>query len=98
MIERHTYEDVIQFKLGRAVKNQVLYWVAVYLVDGLLIDTGPAHTAHELLEELRGKKVEKAVNTHYHEDHLKVDCSYSKHRLLDDVFIFDPYLLNRQSL
>ncbi|MEW6276186.1 MAG: MBL fold metallo-hydrolase [Bacillota bacterium] len=70
MIERYMYQDIIQFKMGRAVNNQVLYWAAVYLVDGLLIDTGPAHTAHELLAELRREKVEKAVNTHYHEDHI----------------------------
>lgn len=70
MIRRSTYQDVIQFKMGRASDGQVLYWVAAYLIDGLLIDTGPAHTASELVEELSSNKVEKAVNTHYHEDHI----------------------------
>ncbi|MGB9905057.1 MAG: MBL fold metallo-hydrolase, partial [Desulfotomaculales bacterium] len=69
MIERRQYDEVTQFKMGRSVNGRVLYWVAAYLVDGLLIDTGPAHTARELLAELRGERVEKAVNTHYHEDH-----------------------------
>lgn len=69
MIQVRDFEQVTQFRMGRVVDGQVAYWCAAYLVDGLLIDTGCAHTAGELLAELRGRRVELVVNTHYHEDH-----------------------------
>lgn len=47
-----------------------LYWVAAYLVDGLLIDTGCRHTAGELAGFLEGKDIRLVVNTHHHEDHV----------------------------
>jgi glyoxylase-like metal-dependent hydrolase (beta-lactamase superfamily II) len=43
-------------------------------VDGLLIDSGPAHTAEELTEFLKGKGVKTVVNTHYHEDHIAANA------------------------
>lgn len=70
MIETHNFEQVTRFRMGRAVEGQVAYWCAAYLVDGLLIDTGCAHCAAELLAALRGRRVLRAVNTHYHEDHV----------------------------
>jgi glyoxylase-like metal-dependent hydrolase (beta-lactamase superfamily II) len=44
--------------------------VAAYLVDGLLIDTGCSYTSKELLAFLAGMNVTRAVNTHFHEDHV----------------------------
>lgn len=43
--------------------------VAAWYVDGFLVDTGGAHTVAELLEWLRGRKLEGAVIGHWHEDH-----------------------------
>lgn len=70
MIKVNQFEEVIQIKMGREMGGQVLYWVAAYLVDGLLIDTGCKHTAEELVKFLEGKNLKFAVNTHYHEDHI----------------------------
>jgi len=70
VIEVSQFEDVVRIKMGRDVDGQVFYWVASYLVDGLLVDTGCQYTAEELVEFLEGKKLEVAVNTHYHEDHI----------------------------
>jgi len=70
VIEASQYEDVLQIKMGHEVEGRVLYWVAAYLVDGLLVDTGCRHTAEELADFLEGKKLSMAVNTHYHEDHV----------------------------
>ena len=75
MIEVNHIEEVIQIKMGREVGGQVLYWVAAYLVDGLLIDTGCKHTAEELVRFLEGQNIEVAVNTHYHEDHIGANYS-----------------------
>ncbi|MBE0481701.1 MAG: MBL fold metallo-hydrolase [Dehalococcoidia bacterium] len=78
MIEISRFEDVKQYRMGRVLDDaeawgfsgKVLYWVASYLVDGLLVDTGCPHTAHELAAALEAEEVAIAVNTHFHEDHV----------------------------
>lgn len=70
VIESHRFGEVLQLKMGRVLQGQVLYWVAAYLVDGLLIDTGCRHTAQELVGVLAEQAPVRAVNTHYHEDHV----------------------------
>ncbi len=63
--------DVTEIKMGRSLDGRTaLYWVAAYLIDGILIDTGCDYTREELAEFLSGKQVSMIVNTHYHEDHV----------------------------
>ena len=69
MIETDKFEEVTQIKMSREINGKPVYWVSAYLVDGLLIDTGCSYTADELIEFLDDKKVDLAVNTHFHEDH-----------------------------
>lgn len=68
------FEDVTMIRMARQVGTPSApgpaYWCAAFLVDGLLVDTGCAHTAPELLAFLADKRVERVVNTHYHEDHV----------------------------
>ncbi|MDI9569323.1 MAG: MBL fold metallo-hydrolase [Pseudomonadota bacterium] len=73
MLEINEYGDVIQIRMSREWEGKPLYWVAAYLVDGLLIDTGCAYTAAELVEFLVGKRLDMVVNTHFHEDHVGGD-------------------------
>lgn len=70
MIVIEEFGDITQIKMGRDYDGRVLYWVAAYLVDGLLIDTGCSYTAEELLDCLEDKPVKQAFITHYHEDHI----------------------------
>ena len=70
MIKINQFEQVTQIMMGHEFEGQVLVWVAAYLVDGLLIDTGCKHTEEELAEFLEGQNLKLAVNTHYHEDHI----------------------------
>lgn len=70
MLETRQFEGVTQFRMGRELGGQVLYWCAAYLVEDLLIDSGCAHTAEELLAALAGRGVRRVVNTHHHEDHI----------------------------
>ena len=70
MIEIHPFEDITQIKISREMDGRALYWVAAYLVDGLLIDTGCSYTSDELTSFLRDKTLTLAVNTHFHEDHI----------------------------
>jgi glyoxylase-like metal-dependent hydrolase (beta-lactamase superfamily II) len=64
------FEDVLQIRLCRYPEFVPAATVSVYLVDGLLVDSGPAHTAEELTDFLSSKRITIAVNTHFHEDHI----------------------------
>lgn len=70
MMRIETAHTVIKFQLARAVWGRALYYTSAYLVDGLMIDTGCAHTVHELVGALNGSPVHTIVNTHSHEDHI----------------------------
>ena len=64
------YEQVTRIRMSRFRKAKPPYCVSAYLVDGLLIDSGPAHTAEELTDFLEDKGVKTLVNTHHHIDHI----------------------------
>lgn len=64
------YGPISQIRMARTLLGRPLFWVSAYYVDGLLIDTGCAHTAGELTQALRGFSVHQMVNTHHHEDHV----------------------------
>ncbi len=89
MIATREFEEVLQVKLCRYPELIPGSIVSAYLVDGLLIDSGPAHTAEELVDFLKDKKVKLVVNTHFHEDHIAAN------KFLQDrygVEIFAPLL------
>jgi glyoxylase-like metal-dependent hydrolase (beta-lactamase superfamily II) len=70
LIQTERFEDVTCIRMTREVEGRALYWVAAYLIDGLLIDTGCSYTADELAGYLEDKELRVVVNTHYHEDHV----------------------------
>ena len=70
MIETQQFEGITQIRMSREIDDKPIYWVAAYLIDGLLIDTGCSYTSDELLDYLKDKNVKLAVNTHFHEDHI----------------------------
>jgi glyoxylase-like metal-dependent hydrolase (beta-lactamase superfamily II) len=78
MLEARSFEDVTCIKMSRTMGGKPLAWVACYLVDGLLVDTGPAHVSQELMRFLENRKVQKVVNTHYHEDHIGSNTAIQK--------------------
>jgi glyoxylase-like metal-dependent hydrolase (beta-lactamase superfamily II) len=55
---------------ARTVLGKGRYWTTAYYLDGLLIDSGCAHTAKEFMAALSGMPVHTLVNTHSHEDHI----------------------------
>jgi len=78
MLKVNSLEDVTCIKMSRSMGGKQLYWVACYLVDGLLVDTGPAHVSEELMQFLAHREVRKVVNTHYHEDHVGSNTAIQK--------------------
>ena len=61
---------VRKFRIAHTILGRNLYYTAAYLVDGLMVDTGCAHTAKELTQSLDGSHVHLIANTHSHEDHI----------------------------
>src|SRR3989442_802355 len=46
MITSFAYGDVRYFRMARTVLGRAIYWTGVYLVDELLVDSGPPDLAH----------------------------------------------------
>ena len=69
MLRASDHGPITRIRLARTFAGRVLYSVCAYVVDGVLIDTGPPATAAELVDWLRGRAPRLVVNTHYHEDH-----------------------------
>lgn len=70
MLKITEYDDVTRIDLARTIAGRGRYWTTAYLVDGLLVDTGCAHTAGELENALADKPLYQIINTHSHEDHI----------------------------
>ena len=70
MLKTEDFGNVHLMKMGRELDGKVLYWVAAWLVDGMLFDTGCSYTARELVDHLKGCEVKVAINSHFHEDHI----------------------------
>ncbi|MDH7478586.1 MAG: MBL fold metallo-hydrolase [Syntrophomonadaceae bacterium] len=106
MLEINNYQGVVQIRMSRVMDGKPLYWVAAYLIDGLLIDTGCRHTAEELAQYLEGRQLKFAVNTHYHEDHVggnsilqqKYGLSIFAHQAAVDLISQVPELYPYQEL
>jgi len=63
-------DQVVKLRMARSLLGRTAYFTAAYWVDGLLIDTGCAHTAQQLLAVAKAWHVTQIVNTHSHEDHI----------------------------
>ena len=85
MLEIKFFEDITQINMSREVGGKPVYWVAAYLVDGLLIDTGCRHTVDEFMDYLKKAPPKLAVNTHYHEDHVAAN------KPIQELFGIDIY-------
>jgi glyoxylase-like metal-dependent hydrolase (beta-lactamase superfamily II) len=70
MIQVSSYGPVTRFDIARTLAGRGRYWTTAYMVDHVLVDTGCAHGAPELLQALSGQPLRCVVNTHSHEDHI----------------------------
>jgi len=60
--------------------------VYAYIVDGMLIDSGPHRMKKEILDFCIRNRPEKIVHTHFHEDHTG-NTAYLKHKLKIPAYI-----------
>jgi glyoxylase-like metal-dependent hydrolase (beta-lactamase superfamily II) len=67
--------EVLKLRVARGILGRPAYFTAAYWVDGLLIDTGCAHTVRQLTSALKGWRVEQVANTHSHEDHIGANAA-----------------------
>jgi glyoxylase-like metal-dependent hydrolase (beta-lactamase superfamily II) len=67
--------EVVKLRLARGILGRPAYFTAAYWVDGLLVDTGCAHTARQLTSAVKGWRVEQVANTHSHEDHIGANAA-----------------------
>ena len=70
MIHLEEHGAVTAIRMSRSFLRRPLCWTAAYWIEGLLIDSGPACTARELVRALGGRPVEQIVITHRHEDQI----------------------------
>lgn len=78
MIKIKHFGPVTQFEMARLIDGKALYSMACYYVDGLLIDSGPAHVAEEIETVFSSYPVNIIVNTHHHEDHIGNNIIFQK--------------------
>jgi glyoxylase-like metal-dependent hydrolase (beta-lactamase superfamily II) len=69
MIARFDYGDISYFRMARTFLGRALYWTGVYLVDGLLVDSGPPNLARDVRRLVGELGVRQCATTHHHEDH-----------------------------
>lgn len=70
MLKITPYDEVTRIDSARRIAGRGYYWTTAYLVDGLLVDSGCAYSAIELVTRLRGNTLMHLFNTHSHEDHI----------------------------
>ncbi len=84
MLKTTLLGPITRIDLARTIAGRGRYWTTAYLVDGLLIDSGCAHSASELTRYLLGKPLTYTLNTHTHEDHIGANGALQKeHAVLE---------------
>lgn len=103
MIKAQEIEGVVKIKLARSFLGRAFYFTTAYWVDGLLIDTGCAHTQDEFLAVLDDLSIDRVVNTHSHEDHIGANGILQARRGVEILahadalpILADPHLLRLQ--
>lgn len=86
MLKHTSYGPVTRIDLARTIAGRGRYWTSAYLVDGLLIDSGCAFSAPEMVAFLRDKPLGRILNTHTHEDHIGANGPLQRERPTLEIF------------
>ncbi len=69
-IETRVDGEVDVIRLETRFSRALSYCAYAAVVDGLLVDSGFIRARGQLLRALEGRRIERVVNTHAHEDHV----------------------------
>ena len=69
LVKKSTFGEVEAIRLGFGPIGPPLMSVFLYVVDGLVIDTGQHNMQKVVVELLKAKKLDQILLTHHHEDH-----------------------------
>jgi glyoxylase-like metal-dependent hydrolase (beta-lactamase superfamily II) len=78
MLKIRKFGPVEIFKMGKNIGPVVPYTVHSFLLDNTLIDTGTIGAGKEFIAALKTKKIERIINTHFHEDHTGNNAEIGK--------------------
>jgi glyoxylase-like metal-dependent hydrolase (beta-lactamase superfamily II) len=107
MVLRNDCGEITQLLLTIDMEGRTAYTMAIYYVDGLLIDSGPVRQRQEFMPFLDELEVDTVVNTHHHEDHIGNNPVFAERgipilahssgvSLISDTSIWTPQLLYYQ--
>lgn len=80
MLKITQFDVVTRFDSARTIAGRGYYWSTAYLVDGLLVDTGCAYSASQMLQALDGRHLKAVFNSHSHEDHIGANGALQRQR------------------
>jgi len=69
IVEIVQFGEIEAIKLGYGPIGQPFMSVYLYILDGIVIDTGQRHMQKTVIELLGEKKLHQILLTHHHEDH-----------------------------
>ena len=69
LVKKTAFGEVEAIRLGFGPIGPPLISVFLYVVDGLVIDTGQHNMQKVVVELLKAKKLDQILLTHHHEDH-----------------------------
>ena len=69
LVKKTTFGEVEAIRLGFGPIGPPLMSVFLYVVDGLVIDTGQRNMQKAVVEVLKHRKLHRILLTHHHEDH-----------------------------
>lgn len=79
LVKSQVFEGVEILTVGQHPLGEPKLTVNLFLIDGLLIDTGPPRLYQEVLKNLGTKTVNQVFVTHHHEDHTGNVAKLSAH-------------------
>ena len=80
IVEIEQFGEVEAIRLGYGPIGRPFMSVYLYILDGLVIDTGQRHMQKAVIQLLDKKKLHQILLTHHHEDHSGNAAAICRHQ------------------